>query len=253
LKIFPEKKIHKVIVLDQGNKTIAEFSTIPAQRRTFMAGVKPQQKEFAQLTKNVKWAAKKPYYHQESDRIVYYGETRTDSLAVQFQEKVDDFRVITVWQKKDEDPFWAILTNQNRGSSEDILKAYISRWPYFGEAEQGPSENDRLPNRGGVADSTIQKSGELEFQDIFSDYAQMLSQYCQKYYFPPHYSRIDINNMIQMVYETQGSFYEAKDHITALLEIPAASPYRKDIEYALRRVNERHIFDHFGRKLWIET
>ena len=46
--------------------------------------------------------------------------------------------------------------------------------------------------------------------------------------------------------------YEAKDHTTVLLGIPPSSPYRKDIEYALRRVNERHIFDYFGRKLWIE-
>jgi len=249
---FPEKKIQKIVVLDQDNKSIAEFSTIFAQRRTFIAGVKPQQKEFRQLTKNVKWAAKKPYYHQESDRIVYYGETKTDSLAAQFQEKVDDFRVITIWQNKDKDPFWAILTNQSRGSSEDILKAYISRWPYFGVAEQVLHKKSHLPKRGVAARNTIHKSGILEFQDISSDYVQMLNQYCQKYYFPPNYSGVDINNMIQMVYDTQGSFYEAKDHTTVLLEIPTASVHRKDIEYALRRVNERYIFDHLGRKLWIK-
>jgi len=183
---------------------------------------------------------------------MYYGETKTDSLAAQFPEKVDDFRVITIWQKKDEDPFWAILTNQSKGSSEEILKAYISRWPYFGEEKQGPSVNSHLPNKGKVNENTTQKSGKLEFQDIFSDYVQILSQYCQTYYFPPSYSEVDINSMIQTVYETRGSFYETKDHTTVLLETPPASTHRNDIEYALRRVNERHIFDHFGRKLWIK-
>ena len=51
---------------------------------------------------SVKWAAKKPYYHQESDRVVYFGETKTDSLAAQFQGKVDDFRVISVCGKESE-------------------------------------------------------------------------------------------------------------------------------------------------------
>ncbi len=81
---------------------------------------------------------------------------------------------------------------------------------------------------------------------------QALSQYCQKCYFPPHYSGIDGSDMLQTVYETRGSLYEAKDHTVVSLEIPQDSACRKDIEYALRRVNERHIFDHFGRKLWIE-
>jgi len=126
------------------------------------------------------------------------------------------------------------------------------RWPYFGEADQAPPENSHLPDKGGADRSTPQESSNLELQDIFSDYVGKLSQYCQKYYFPPNYSDIDVSHMIKTVYETSGSIYEAKEHTAVFLEVPPMSSHCKDIEYALRRVNERHIFDHFGRKLRIE-
>jgi len=57
---------------------------------------------------------------------------------------------------------------------------------------------------------------------------------------------------MKAVYEIPGSFCESGDQIIVSLEVPLTSPHRKDIEWALKRVNERHIFDHFGRRLWIE-
>jgi hypothetical protein len=80
----------------------------------------------------------------------------------------------------------------------------------------------------------------------------MLNHYCQKYFFQPNYSEIAITTMIKTIYELPGNFYVEKDRITVRLEVPPASSHLKDIEYALRRVNERHIVDHFGRKLWLE-
>lgn len=250
---FPGKKIQKAVILDQNNREITEFSTIPVLRRNFLAGVTPQQKEFSDLTKNSKWAAKVPFYHQGSDRVVFYGETKTDSLGAHLREKMEDFRVISVWQNKEDDPFWAILTNQRQGSGEDILKAYMSRWPYFGGLEQEVRKNDSLYNIGKEEGSTTHKCGKLEFEGIFSDFVGILSRHCQQHYFLNNYSDTDISDMVQAVYEMRGSLHEEKDCIIVSLDVPAASQYRKDIEWALRRVNERHIFDHFGRKLWIEA
>lgn len=249
---FPGKKIQKASILDQKIQEVAKFTTIPAQRRTFLIGVSPQQKEFAQLTKNVKWAGKEPYYHQESDRIVYYGEAKSNSLSDQFQEKIDDFRVIAIWQDKEKDPFWAVLTNLKIGSSEDILKTYMSRWPYFGESEQKEGNSTFSENKEGDGSSSVQNLGKLEFQGIFSDFVQTLSYYCQRHYFPSHYFNMDISDMMRTIYEIPGGFSESNSQIIVSLEVPLASPYRKDIEWALRQVNERHIFDHFGRRLWIE-
>ncbi len=63
---------------------------------------------------------------------------------------------------------------------------------------------------------------------------------------------MDISDIMKAVYEIPGSFCESGDQIIVSLEVPLTSPHRKDIEWALKRVNERHIFDHFGRRLWIE-
>jgi len=148
---FSGRGIQKATVIDKNKKEIAEFTTIPSQRRNFMIGIAPWQREFEQLTKNAKWAGKKPYYHEETDRIVFYGETKTDFLSQQFKREMDNFRVIALWNNKEENPAWAILTNIEKEESEDIASAYISRWPNFGLRPNGAGS---LGDSGSAGDKT---------------------------------------------------------------------------------------------------
>ena len=55
-----------------------------------------------------------------------------------------------------------------------------------------------------------------------------------------------------MVYGISGSIYETEKDIEVSLDVPESSLYRKDLECAVNRVNQYHIFDHYGRKLWLE-
>jgi len=93
---LPGKSILKVVVFNQNNESIAEFSTIPALKRSFLIGVSPQQREFSELTKSAKWAGKHPVYHLGADRIVYFTENKTDYLQRRLNGNINEYRVVTI-------------------------------------------------------------------------------------------------------------------------------------------------------------
>lgn len=245
---FPGKRILKTSVFSGKDGEIAAFSTVPRQKRTFLAGVDPRQGEFKELTKTVKWAGKRPFYHEETDTAVYFTETKTDFITAQLAQlkgKTGVFRVITVWQEKEADPFWAVLTNQGRGSGGEILGEYMSRWPYFGL----PARNVSVLS----CDISETKRREMPVTDIFRDFIESLHGYCRRHFFPQACSSMNVTELIPILYDLPGNFHETKERVAVSLEIPDSAVHRKDIEYAVRRVNESHVFDYAGRRLWLDV
>jgi hypothetical protein len=247
---IPGKRILKTDVLDTNKQKIAAFSTVPFQKRTLLIGIGPRQREFTELTKTAKWAGKKSFYHDGTGRTVHFSETRTDFIAEQMQEKVGEYRVVGVWEDEEVGgPCWAILTNQGHGSGEEVLKTYMSYWPYLGER----TDDGQIFMLPSVAAEESEVNAPNTVPDICSDFIGALHGYCQRHFFPPTYSKIDIHNLITSIYGIPGVFYGSEDEITVFLEMSADSVYRKDLEYAVKKVNERNIFDHTGRKVWLQA
>lgn len=248
---IPGKRILKISVLDLQGEEIAGFSTVPFQKRTFLMGVAPQQKEFGELTKAVKWAGKRSFYHEGIDRIVHFAETKTKFMAMQVNESIEDFRVITVREGEESASCWGILTNQHNGSGEDILKEYMSQWPYLGESLQEAPIFVLPPGKSDESQEMENRAEKKDFS-VFSDFVGSLHKYCQKQFFPPVHSNDDISSFIENVYGISGIYYEREHDLNIFLDVEKESPYRKDLEYAVKRVNERHILDYSGRRLWLE-
>lgn len=244
------KRILRVTVVDQQDEEIAEFSTVPFQKRTFLVGIGPKQKEFEELTKSVKGAGKRPFYHTGTDKIVHFAETRTNFMTVQVKESAEDFRVITVWKDEEKDPCWGVLTNQQSGSGEDILKAYMSQWPYLGETLQ---EDPVLVLSRDIQDQEAKEEEERKKDPgIFIDFIGALQEYCQKQFFPPAYAKGDIDRLVASIYGTPGIYWGTENSLRVFLDVEKGSEYRKDLEYAVKKVNARHILDYSGRRLWLE-
>jgi hypothetical protein len=243
---FPGKRILRVTLITDNADEFAEFSTIPAQKRFFMAGVDPCQEQFRELTQTVRWVAKRPYYHEEIDRVYYFAETKSDFLEGYFHWKKDGIRVLTIWKQKDKDPIWAIVTNQEEGSGKKILEKYISTWPYFDAVKQ---EVSRLMIEPLLSAEKNDKIG--NFSGIFRDFAYSLHQYASKRFFQQNFSLTDVNNFISCIYSKSGRIYKSDDSILVTLDLPQTYKYLSDLEYAVRRVNESQIYDSSGRRLWI--
>jgi len=242
---MPGKRICKAMVLNDTGEEIAAFSTIPAQRRTFLIGVGPEQEEFTQLTKTVKWAGKKPFCSQETNENMHFTETKTDFMTRRLGQEGGQYRVITVWREEETDPCWMILTNQSAGSGQDILKMYLSRWPYF----DGSAGSAVLPTGQENHTGEFRVSG---LSGMFTDFVEALHQYCQRHFFPKAHDKIDISQFITGIYGIPGSFCETKKAITVRLDAGKACLSRHDLEVAVQRINGRHIFDHRERRLWLE-
>jgi len=250
---FPGKKILKISTLNENNKMIAEFSVIPAQKRTFMIGVDPQQREFEELTKTAKWAGKKPWFHQATDRIFYCAETRTSYAATRFQEEMDELRVITIWRDNEKEPCWAILTNSEKEKSEQILDMYVSRWPYFTEQGNMFSGIELLSNEGTAMEAATKESESTIFSTVFNDYVESLNKYCKRHFFQQNLSDVDINDMMSIIYGISGSIYETRHYVEVILDVPESALYRSDLRCAANSVNQAHIIDSYGRKLWVKV
>ncbi len=108
---IPGKKILKMFVLDKNDQKIAEFSIIPSQKRNFLVGLHPRQKEFGEMTKAAKWAAKRSFYHRGADKTIHLSETKTDFIATQIPGYGRQLRIITVWQNEEKEPCWGVLTS----------------------------------------------------------------------------------------------------------------------------------------------
>jgi hypothetical protein len=243
---LPGKRIVKATMITRDNDEFTEFSAIPSQKRIFLAGVGPRQEEFKNLTKSVKWSAKRPYYHEETDRVYYFAETKSDLWEPQFRGHKNELRVVTIWKQKDKDPLGAIITNHVKEAGQAILDKYISAWPYFDTEMQ---EISRL-----IGDPVQQPKPILRinnFSDIFLDFAYCLHHYSCNHFFPQDIASTDTNEYISDIYNTSGRIHELDDAVLVTLEAASAHKRRDSLEYAVRRVNESQIFDHSGRRLWM--
>ena len=127
----------------------------------------------------------------------------------------------------------------------------MSQWPYLGESlQENPvfalSSREHEQNR-----EKEKEAGKKDF-NIFVDFIGALHGYCQKHFFSPAYAKIDIKHLITSIYGVPGVYYEQEDTLSVFLDVEKGSVYHKDLEYAVKRVNERRILDYSGRRLWLE-
>ena len=127
----------------------------------------------------------------------------------------------------------------------------MSQWPYLGESL--PEDPVFVLSLGEHDQSkeTEKEAGKKDF-NIFIDFVGILHGYCQKHFFSPAYAKIDISQLITSIYGIPGVYYGKEDTLSVFLDVEKGSEYHKDLEYAVKRVNERHILDYSGRRLWLE-
>lgn len=240
---LPRCRIRKAALISEKGLEFAEFSVIPAQKRFFIAGVNPSQSGFKELIKAVKWAPKRPYYHELLDKIFYYTDTKSEMHQGEPTDHKNTIRVVTLWEEKDKDPIGAIVTNREKEPGEAIVERYVSSWPYFGADRARISEWVDVPQR---SHEKIDN-----FSGIFKDFAACLDQYVRSHFLPSNHYSIGTSSLMTDIYGIPGQIFKADEYILVTLEVTSAYPYFSDIEFAAKMVNENRIYDSLGRRLWL--
>jgi hypothetical protein len=124
---------------------------------------------------------------------------------------------------------------------------YLSRWPY---GEGLIPETDQFqyePRDTSFSDKILD-----DFSCISNDFMESLHGYCQKHFFSENWSKISMRDLMPISYDIPGCINISQRTMRVALKTATASSYRKDLEYAVYRVNESYIFDYLGRRLWLE-
>jgi len=212
-------------------------------------GIGPEQKEFEELTKSKQGASdKRTFYHEGTGKILDYSESKTGFLRSFIHENAPKARVLTIWEEGKKRPSWAILTNEVKKDAEALLREYMSQWPYLGEILEQGSALGLGADRPDLWDSLASQGG----GNIFSDFVKDLHQYCQKHFFPYPLSKIDLTHLVTNIYSYSGRLWETEDSLTVALDVPERAVDHKDLGHAVKMVNERHILDYSGRRLWLQ-
>ncbi|MFA5092487.1 MAG: hypothetical protein WC543_00885 [Candidatus Omnitrophota bacterium] len=154
-----------------------------------------------------------------------------------------------------------LSTDEQPESLEDLAAAYLSRWPNFDEAFQDFSRKIELFTYAGNEKKFLTKdkfelNAELlksKAPEIFASYIQMLDLYLRWHFFPADYMDKDISFTSKNFYNLPVMLAAVEDRVIARLQIGPTNPLLKDLEYCLRRLNERQIDLVDGARLCFES
>lgn len=255
----PGKRIKNISLMDIQQQELAQFDTIPHQRRYFIAGVWPWQKEFAELVSAGQGAAEKIATTPPFKPKIYYSEIEKP-FPNNDNPLLLKLRAILLRESPGAAPYLALLTNADSGlcPANEVVATYISNWPNESKTPHLSFLQDRHRPE---ADLMQKDFGHLESNlftliygipgiwEIMHSLTSALNVFCQRHFFPLNYGNQDLEMMKEHFYDLNGHLWADQNFLFAKLVPPANYLYKKDLEYAMRRVNEKGICDPKGRRL----
>jgi len=261
IKIFENIEkipIIKVSVLNQEQKPIAEFTTIPNKRRLFLIGFYPWHNEFENITRNSLNEEKIPYHHKPLDRILYYSEASTSIITRSSDESACHHRTITLFDEEKR-LIMTILTNWRIEEAGNIVEYYLSRWPNLEESPAleglknlraiGPESK---PNPGVIGGSMMEKVREFSsIWDIFNDFGNGLDGYVRRHYLPDQHINSNINHLISNIYNLEGYLCKHSNFLQVTFKTPTGYAYKKDLDRAICIINENYTLQRDGIRVFL--
>ena len=253
----PGKRIKHIAVLDTQHQELAQFDTVPHQKRNFIAGVWPWQEEFAQLL-STETTGEKVTTIQPFKSKVYYSELAGMPPSFSNQHPL---RAIVLRESPGAEPYLAIVTNAKPEGSpaSEVVASYLSKWP--NEMNTPHLHFVREPRGSQGRDLAVKDFGHLESNlftlvygipglwEIIHSVLLALNTFGQRHFFPSGYGNLDLETMREHFYGLSGHLWQEGNFLYAKLVPPGNYLYKEDLEYAMRRVNEKGIYDPRGRRL----
>lgn len=152
-----------------------------------------------------------------------------------------------------------ILTNLalENTKAEELVNLYLSHWPSPEEAFQDFSRKIELFTYTASSQRffstemlNLRKEIPEDLSGLFAFYLKILDLYVKWHFLPLGYEDKDFPTIKERFYDLKAKLNKQNDYAQATLEPASGYPYLKDLEYALRRINEREIlFDQ--TRLWL--
>ena len=140
---------------------------------------------------------------------------------------------------------------------EELASLYLSRWPNL---EEGFIDFGRKietftssPGSGRFLSSeslALDKPESQDKQEPLDRYASLLDLYVRWHFFPAGYENVDFPTMKERFYGLPCLNKKEKNALLVTFQVPAGFAFLKDLQYALRRLNEREVILANEGRLW---
>ncbi len=145
----------------------------------------------------------------------------------------------------------------------ELAEIYLNRWPNLEEAFHDFSRKMELfayagagqkffSNDSYAKDIDVQVSN-LEPGIIFTNYIKILDTYLRWYFLPSGYIEKNFNFTSENFYKLPVKLTTGNDKVTARIQVEQGYQFAKDVEYLIRRLNERQIILPKGLRLYFEN
>jgi len=235
------KNIRKVRAIDSRSNLITEFDSISAIKRLFACGIYPENGIFISCNKAAKWAPKTKVFIQPANKDFFIADTKTDVLSEFLPGCPELFRVISVWENAEENPFLAIITNNFLSPAEEIFHGYCQQWPSFmvncGYSSEESFKGEPLVRTPSSSISHIKNVWDI-FEQYLSDLQDNFVHYCAE--IP---SNVDTSDLFASIYSLPGYVVHYPDNIYVDLKVPDGFKFDKELKVIQEKVNALGVKD----------
>jgi hypothetical protein len=160
-----------------------------------------------------------------------------------------------------EQPRLIVLTNRLDGHTrlETLADTYLNKWPNLEETFQDLSRKIKnatvakdTPQRYFSSSLSKEGKGNLGLTGILTTYLAVLEDFMKWYFLPAETNTFGSPSAKKDFYALDGQVKKQNNAFAFSFLPPQTYPFKKEIEYACRRINEMNILME-NKKLWLEV
>ena len=156
-----------------------------------------------------------------------------------------------------------IILNSDRSpvNLKKLARTYLGHWPNLEEGFQDFSRKVEVFTYTGSTQKIFSaerlglslEDTSLELEEIFVKYIEILDAYLRWHFLPAGYSEKEFSFTKECFYRVPAKLVTRQGRVTAQMQINSTQPSLNDLEYLMRRLNERQINLGNGKTLYFEN
>ncbi|MCM8763313.1 MAG: hypothetical protein NC829_02980, partial [Candidatus Omnitrophica bacterium] len=89
-----------------------------------------------------------------------------------------------------------------------------------------------------------------KLENILDFWQKVLHIYCVRHFFPLDYERLSFDQIGERFYALKVEVEEDNQNYLIRFILPDKYGYKNDLEYTLKRINQKHLQETDGKRLW---
>lgn len=255
---MPEKKAVKLSICGNRLEELEGMTVQLGDKQAFVFGLWPWQ--FVGARKVNKLGEFKPYLFAAQNKEFYIADIEIELTQPNIEQRVT-LRGAAIKTTLDEKTRLIILTNASSQliATQEVINIYLNHWPNLDEAFQDYSRKVELFTYTGSSNRHF-STQELnltgtpvsDVNTLLNAYLKTLHLYFKWYFLPIGYEKIDFPMIKERFYALKAVLKQEKELTTVTFQLPQGYAFRNELEYVLRRLNEREIIFTGQSRLWFQ-